>query len=208
MRNIWQLPTQLEVGGAVYPIRADFREILHIFGVLQDGQLPEFIRWYVALSLFYEGEIPEDHRREAAEKMADFFRAGYQECTDGRPLLDWVQDAPLIAADINKAAGQELRSLPFVHWWTFLGWFHTIGEGQLSTVVSIREKLAKGKKLEAHEREFYRANRALVDRKKPLSPEEQAEKARLERLLGGLRMTKGKGSKFPSSVMLSATWQE
>lgn len=184
VRALWALPTALEVAGVSYPIHADFRDILEIFGVLQDDSLPEFIRWHVALALFYEGEIPEKNLSEAVAVMADFFRAGRQESGDGPALVDWVQDAPLIAADINKAAGQELREKPFVHWWTFLGWFHCIGEGQLSMVVSLRDKLRRGKKLDDQEREYYRANRSLVERKRSLSPEEQAEKERLEKLLG------------------------
>lgn len=183
MRDIWNLPVRLRVGEEEYPIHADFRDVLEIFRVFQEENTPEFIRWYVALRLFYEGEIPTKHQQEAMEKMVAFFRAGYQETTDAPAILDWELDAPLIAADINKTAGQELRAIPFVHWWTFLGWFHCIGEGQLSTVVSIRDKLRRGQKLQDHERAFYRANRALVDRKKPLSAEERAEKERLEKRL-------------------------
>ena len=51
-------------------------------------------------------------------------------------------------------------------------------------VVSLRDKLRRGKKLDDQEREYYRANRSLVERKRSLSPEEQAEKERLENLLG------------------------
>ena len=73
------------------------------------------------------------------------FVAGFQpQKAFGGKLLDWQHDANLIVADINKVAGQEVRDLPFVHWWTFLAWFHGIGQGQLSTVVAIRDKLRKG----------------------------------------------------------------
>ena len=89
-----------------------------------------------------------------------------------------------IAADINKVAGQEVRSAPFVHWWTFLSWFHGIGEGQLSLLVGIREKLRKGKKLEPHEKEYYREHKAQVDLKKRYSREELAQRQALEKLLG------------------------
>ena len=71
-----------------------------------------------------------------------------------------------------------------MHWWTFLSWFNAIGEGQLSTVVSIREKLQKGKKLDKWERDFYRENKQLVDMKKRYSTQELAEQERLKKLLG------------------------
>ncbi len=144
--------------------------------------MPEFIRWQVALGLFYDAIIPPAQKVEAMEKMAQFLQAGQEE-KPGPKLLDWQKDAPLIVADVNKAAGQEIRALPFVHWWTFLSWFHAIGEGQLSTVVSIRDKLRRGKRLDQTDQEFYRQNKALVDMPKSYTPDEEAERARLNALL-------------------------
>jgi hypothetical protein len=89
----------------------------------------------------------------------------------------------MIVADINKVAGKEIRALPFVHWWTFLSWFHAIGEGQLSTVVSIREKLRKGKKLEDWEKDYYREHKQVIDLKKRYSQTEMQERAELEKML-------------------------
>ena len=99
-------------------------------------------------------------------------------------MLDWQQDAGVIIAEVNKVAGQEIRALPYIHWWTFLSWFHGIGEGQLSTVVSIRQKRAEGKKLSDWEADFCRRNKALVELPVRLSREEKEEK---ERLMGLLR---------------------
>jgi len=72
-----------------------------------------------------------------------------------------------------------------MHWWTFLGYFNEIGECLLSTVINIRQKKNKGKKLEKYEQEFYRANKSLIDIKTRYTPEEQAEKERLLKLLNG-----------------------
>ena len=70
--------------------------------------------------------------------------------------MDWQQDAPLIAAGISKAAGQDVRTLPYLHWWSFLAWFDAIGEGSFATVVAIRDKLRRGKRLENWELDYYR----------------------------------------------------
>lgn len=183
MTELWSLPNRLTVGGTSYPIHADFRDILEIFSYLQDPAMPEFLRWEVALRLFYEGQIPSRHRGEAMQVLCRFLTCNQEE-TPGKRLLDWDQDAPLIIADVNRVAGQEIRQLPFVHWWTFLSWFHAIGQGQLSTVVSIRDKLLRGKKLESWEQDFYRENRDRVDLKKRYSPQELGEQDRLKRLLG------------------------
>jgi hypothetical protein len=180
----WSLPTSAVIGGVEYPINADFRDILEILAYLEDPDRPEYVRWSIALALFYEGEIPVEHQREAAEFLSGFITAGR---TDGKPgpkLLDWEQDARVIVADVNKVAGTEIRALPFLHWWTFLAWFHAIGEGQLSTLVSIRDKIRRGKKLEKWESEYYRSNKSAVDLKRKYSAQEIAEQERLKKLLG------------------------
>lgn len=182
--ELWSLPTSTTIGGVEYPINADFRDILEIFRYLDDPDRPEYVRWRIVLALFYEGEIPDEHRQEAMEYLAQFISCGEQ---DGKPtpkLLDWEQDAQIIVADVNKVAGTEIRALPFLHWWTFMAYFNAIGEGQLSTMVSLRDKLSRGKKLEKWEQEFYRKNKDKVDLKKRYSAEELAEQERLKKILG------------------------
>ena len=184
MMDLWRLPTALPVGGREYPIHADFRDILEIFSYFQDETLPEFIRWEIGLTLFYEGAIPEEHRQEAMEQMSRFLRCGVREKAGPR-LIDWQSDAPMIVAEINRVAGQEVRAMPFVHWWTFLSWVHAIGQGQLATVVAIRDKLRRGKKLDEGERAFYRQNKSLVQLPKQYTAEELAQQQRLLDLLDG-----------------------
>ena len=184
MLSPWQLPRQVSFDGVSYDLQADYRDVLEIIGYLQDPALPEFIRWQIALALFYRPEIPPEHSHKAMEYLAWFLTGGCPE-TDrpGPKLLDWQQDAAAIVSDVNKAAGQEIRALPFLHWWTFLSWFHAIGEGQVSTLVALRDKLRRGKKLEGWEKEFYRQHKSRVDMKKKLSPLEMEERQRLEKLL-------------------------
>ena len=115
--------------------------------------------------------------------LADFLTCG-ERGKPGPELINWQLDAPAIIAGVNKAAGCEVRQLEHVHWWTFLSWFHAMAPGQLSTIVSIRDKLRRGKKLEDWEREFYRENKDLVDRQPPETRAEREEKMRLNRMLG------------------------
>ena len=180
----WELPRQTRIGGRTYTLHTDYREILKIFSYLQNEDLPEFIRWHIALALFYEEEIPDADFQEAAAYFCSFVNCGMEETKDPGPqLLHWQQDAQDIVADVNRVAGQEIRALPYLHWWTFLSWFHSIGEGNLSTLVSIRDKLSRGKKLESWEQEYYRRNRSRVALPKKYSASELAEQERLKALL-------------------------
>ena len=161
----WELPQSAIFGGITYRLHTDYRDILEIFSYFDDPDLPEHLKWRIALALFYREEIPKAYLQEAMVFLADFLRGGRQEDEKPAPkLLDWEQDGSVIVAEVNNIAGQEIRSLPYVHWWTFLSWFHSIGEGQLSLLVGIREKLRKGKKLEPHGNPSNR-NRRITPRK-------------------------------------------
>lgn len=180
--SLWILPRTAQIGGKSYEIHPDFRDILEIFSYLGDPDLPEPFRWRIALALFYEGQIPPEHRQEAMEFLADFIRYGVED-RPGPRLLDWEQDAGAIIAGVNAAAGQEIRDEPFVHWWTFLSWFSAIGKGELATLVSIRSKLSRGQQLDDWEQAFYRQNRTRVDLKVRYTADELAQRERLNAML-------------------------
>ncbi|MGF7145294.1 hypothetical protein HNQ56_003735 [Anaerotaenia torta] len=122
--------------------------------------------------------------------MAVWFLEGGEEQDDSskhqqiKKVMDWEQDEKIIFSAVNKVAGFETRAIDYMHWWTFLGYFNEIGEGLLSTVINIRAKKNKGKKLEKYEQEFYRNNKALIDLKVKLSEEEQAEIDYWNKILG------------------------
>lgn len=180
----WQLPESARIGDTEYELHTDYRDILEIMKYLNDPDKPVYLRWRIAITLFFEGEIPQKHYREAMEYLAAFISCGEMDNVKPGPvLLDWEQDARAIIADVNKVAGKEVRALPYLHWWTFLSYFQAIGEGQLSTIVSIRSKLRRGKKLESWEKEYYKENKSRVDLKTKYSAEDIAEQERLKKLL-------------------------
>ena len=182
--ELYQLPEKADIQGTQYGLNTDFRVILKIIEILEQPELPEILRWRVALGLFYDSPVPHDHQQAAMEYLADFLRCGQRADRPGPKLLDWQQDASAIISGVNAAAGCEVRALKNVHWWTFLSWFHAMPPGQLSTVVSIRDKLHRGKQLEPWEKEFYGQNKAAVDLKAPETEADRAEKERLNQLLG------------------------
>lgn len=65
-----------------------------------------------------------------------------------------------------------------------MGYFMEIEEGIFSTVLGIRQKRAKGKKLDKWEQEFYANNKDICIIKTKYTQEEQEEIDRLNKLLG------------------------
>lgn len=188
---IGNLPTALEIGGKEYAIHSDFRVILRIYSAFADPKLDEREKCYVCLKCLYAEDIPREHLQEAVNKAYWFVGGGDvpQESVQPAKTIDWEQDESIIFPAVNKAAGFETRTVKYLHWWTFLGYFNEIGEGLFSSVIGIRQKLNKDKKLEKYEQEFYRNHRNMIDLKRKLSAEEQRaeneDKEFLKQLTGG-----------------------
>lgn len=185
------LPMTLVISGCEYPIQTDYRNILPILQAVNDPDYTPREQLYIMLKRIYREQLdvmPKEQQEEAASQARWFIDCGRGDTDDKKPpikLIDWEQDEPLLFPAVNKVAGTETRSIPYIHWWTFMGYFMEIGgEGLFSTVLSIRQKHAKHKKLEKHELEFYRNNRALCDIRKRYTAEERAEIERYKKLLG------------------------
>lgn len=182
----YELPTSLNVGGVDFAIRTDFRAILDILIAQNDSELNEEEKAWAMLEILYEDSdsIPFANLTEACEKAVEFIDCGQKSDGKTQPkLVDWEQDAPLIIPAINKVAHTEIRSLSYLHWWTFISYYMEIGESIFSNVVSYRDKRAKHKKMEKYEKEFYKENKSLIDFKTHISEEEQKKKKNLEKWL-------------------------
>lgn len=184
---IGQLPKNLIVNGVQRAIRSDFRVALLIFQAYADPELSDQEKSIVMLDCLYEDSdsFTQEDYQDAIEQAVWFLDGGRKldEDKNAKKVLDWEQDEQLIFPAINKASGYEVRAVEFLHWWTFLGYFNEIGEGLISTVIGIRQKKSKGKKLEKYEQEFYRDNKRLIDLNTRYSEAEKAEIERLNKLL-------------------------
>lgn len=191
----WELPTSLEVGGKEYAIRTDYRVILDILAAMNDpeifvpGMTEEEKKMEQSMTMlqilyidFYS--MPPKDWQEAMKKAVYFIDCGIKGDDKPKPrTMDWEQDAPIIAPEISKVAGRDIR-IGETHWWEFFGYYLGIGEGVFNTIISIREKKRRGKKLEKWEREFYSKNKSLIDLKARTAERSDEEKEALRQLFG------------------------
>lgn len=170
--NVWNFPISLNIGGIEYEIRTDYRVILDLLMALNDPELSDsdkkvsaYMQSRVILEIMFPDcdNIPQEHIQEALDKVAEFIDMGIGDDSKKPKTMDWEQDAPIIIPAINKVLNREIRAEKYMHWWTFLGAYMEIGEGLFSNVIHIRQKKAKGKKLEKWEQEFYKENKSLID---------------------------------------------
>lgn len=160
------LPETVELGGAEYPIRWDYRPILEICAALQDADLDNQEKAITALTIFYHDfeDIPAEHAQEAVDKLFWFINCGEDEREQHSPkIVDWKQDFHIIAGPVSRVLGRSVRAKEPLHWWDFMDAYAEIGDCTFAQVVSIRDKRARGKKLDKQDQEWYRRNRHLVD---------------------------------------------
>ena len=169
---LYTLPKSVEIDGTEFPIRYDFRCILDIIEAMNDPDLSDDDKALATLQIFYPDYEAIKNYDEALKQCFWFI-----DCGDTRPrkkkprLIDWESDFEYIIAPVNRVLGYEARAVEYnaqentggLHWWTFVSAYMEIGgDCLLSTIVSIRDKQARGKKLEKYEREWARNNADLL----------------------------------------------
>lgn len=162
----WGLPESLEVQGVPRPIRTDYRCILDILTDLSDPETDGRGRALALLIGLYPGfdDMPPECWEEAVNAGLRFINCDSEDVPHKAPrLVDWEQDYGLMIAPINRVIGQEVRALEYLHWWSFLAAYNEIGDCTFAQVIRIRDHLARGKKLDRSDLEWYRKNRHLVD---------------------------------------------
>lgn len=166
---IYALPTSVKVNGAEYEIRSDYRAVLDILTALSDNELDDRDKTEAILEIFYPDfdEMPSENYQEAINQCFRFIDRWQEEKPKQKEpvLMSWEQDFDMIVAPINRIAGCEVRSLEYLHWYSFLSFYQEIGDCLFAQVVRIRDKKAHGKTLDKQDREFYRRNRDIVDLK-------------------------------------------
>lgn len=175
----WDLPLDVLIGDTRVKIRndCDYRVVLDCICALNDEELTSDQRVKCALFIFYEdvGQITDVEI--AAKEMMRIINGGTpdEETGQNKPrLMDWEHDFKNVAPPISRVLGYDVRTpQKYTHWYTFLGGYMEIGDCTFSTIVSIRSKRAKGKKLEKWETDYIREHRRDVELPKRMTAEER-----------------------------------
>jgi hypothetical protein len=176
---MWSLPLSVEIDGVKHKIRnnCDYRVVLDVIKALNDEELPMANRIYCALYIFYEDFDGINDYEQAIKQMMIIVNNGEEETKqDNSPILmDWEYDFKQLVPPINKVLGYSVR-MPdkFTHWYDFIGAYMEIdNDCTFSTIISIRYKKQKHKKLEKWEEEFCREHPDWISLPQKFTQEEE-----------------------------------
>lgn len=175
----YNLPCSVVIDGANHPIRnkCDYRVIIDCISALNDDDLTDEEKVKTALCIFYEDVSAITNYEAAINEMYRIIGCGENDSCDNAndpKLMDWEYDFPQLAPPVSRVLGYDIRTPgKYVHWYTLVGGYMEIGECQFSTIVSIRSKRAKGKKLEQWEIDYVRKHRKQVELPKKITTAEQ-----------------------------------
>ena len=175
----WSLPVLIEIDGTNYNIRnkCDYRVVLDVISALNDRDLEDINKIQCALYIFYEDLTGCKDIQTAEIEMMKIINLGEdieKEENNAPRIMEWEHDFPQIAPPVSRVLGYSVRDADkYTHWYDFIGAYMEMGECAFATIILIRNKRAKGKKLEDYERQFYNDNKGLVDLPQNLTEEEK-----------------------------------
>ena len=114
-------PDQIEIDGRIYNINADFRNILRIFDMLDDENIPEIKKLDLLARWFCEDMPPEN----VSEAFLDFISVRQRRESDevseeeGEQQFCYSFDAKEIYAGFLSEYNIDLIDIDFLHWYKF-----------------------------------------------------------------------------------------
>lgn len=149
--------------------KCDYRVVLKAIKILNDPALLEHDKYDCLFSVFFEEYPQTEEMQEALEGIYQIINTTYgqnepiKSCEAEEKLMDWHKDFKYIAPPVSRVLGYDVRDPnKTTHWNSFVGAYQEIGECFFSQIVSMRQKMRSGKKLENWEREFVTKNYELI----------------------------------------------
>lgn len=181
-------PVSVEIGGTQVPVNADFRVMLRIDD-LRDQGMTDAERGIQSLRLFY-GKVPGDIEA-AMEQMLWFMRCGEKEKNTAawsgkpdKPDFSFVCDASLILAAFRDQYDIDLVSIDFLHWWEFRALLDGLRSGNLFCEVRRIRSMDLSKIKDNEQRKCYRELQKIYALPLPENQQEELD-AIAEALMNG-----------------------
>lgn len=131
--------------GKEYPIHSDFREWIRFESLLTNADVPENLKFFIALRLIFADNVPDDFHA-AHEFVSWFYRGGKELPANGgsdisltsRRVYDLEYDSEYIFAAFLEQYGIDLSDISYMHWWKFIALFKGLHDCKMTDIIGYR----------------------------------------------------------------------
>ncbi len=132
--------------GTEYPIHSDFREWIRFESLITNADVPEDLKFFIALRLIFADNVPDDFHA-AHEFISWFYRGGKELPANGgssditltsRRVYDYEYDSEYIFAAFMEQYGIDLVEIPYLHWWKFIALFKGLHDCKMTDIIGYR----------------------------------------------------------------------
>lgn len=153
MYSAENFPDSFTADGTVYPIHTDFREWVRFESLLNDGDVPEGLKIFIALRLVFGDNVPEDFNAakdfvlwfyrggnplpEAEEKDENSEDSEPEPYLESRRVYDLEYDSDYIFAAFLEQYHIDLSETS-MHWWKFRALFNGLHDCKMTEIMGYR----------------------------------------------------------------------
>lgn len=180
------LPTFVEIEGKEFEINTDFRTSILFELLMQDDNVNEEEKIYMALELYYP-EIPPNIN-EAIDQMLWFYRCG-KDIKESRgtgkgkstQIYSFNFDDDYIYSAFLDQYGVDLQDIEYLHWWKFKAMFKSLKEDNEIVKIMGYRAMDINKIKDKEQKLYYKKMQDLY--KIPLPQDEQDKLEKINNIL-------------------------
>lgn len=181
------LPTSVEIDNMQYEINSDFRTAIIFEMLMQDDEVEEIDKTFMALELFYP-EIPHNLQK-AIDKIMWFYAGEVNNVNNNvgkgvnklEQQYNYEYDADYIFAAFLDQYRIDLNEIKYMHWWKFKALFKNLKEDNLIVKIMQYRSLDLREIKDDKERKRYKELKEMY--KIPLSKSEIEKKNEIDECL-------------------------
>lgn len=169
------LPREVSIGGLTIPINSDFRTGILFSLLMEDREVPDYEKFFMAIELFFES-IPKNLSfKDVIDTILWFYRCGKSinkdindeneeresEDNQSNSIMSYEFDSDYIYSAFLTQYGIDLQDIDYMHWWKFKALLQGLNEDHLISKIIGYRAMKIDSDLSDKEKAFYREKKRI-----------------------------------------------
>lgn len=183
------LPTEVEINGQMYEIKADFRTSILFELLMFDEDISEEIKYFQALNLYLPNLPPTKDFEEALKKILWFYGCGKDDKeskgknnsnSSREAIYSFEYDDEYIYSAFLSQYNIDLQDVEYLHWWKFKAMFKGLSESNKIVEIMKYRAIDLNSIKDKEERKFYKKMKDIYSLPNPKNKAEDEKLKAIE----------------------------